>query len=65
MKVFVHVSNEQRSKLDNEAILCIFLGYGNDEFGYRLWDPENRKIIERRDVIFCEDKTLSDFEKVV
>lgn len=62
-KAFVHVPKEKRTKLDDKAIPCIFLGYGNDEFGYRLWDPINKKIVRSRDVVFCEDKTLADFEK--
>lgn len=33
---FVHVPKEQRSKLDDKASW----GYGDEEFGYRLWDPE-------------------------
>ena len=63
-KAFVHVPKEQRTKLDDKAILCIFLRYGSDEFGYRLWDPKNKKVVRSRDVIFCEEKTLTDFDKV-
>ena len=30
-----------------------FLGYGPDgEIGYRLWDPEQRKIVRSSDVVF-------------
>ena len=39
-KTFIHVPNEQRSKLDNKATLCIFTGYGDGEFGYRTWDSK-------------------------
>ena len=35
-KAFAQVSKEQRQKLDDKAILCIFMGYGDKEFGYRL-----------------------------
>ena len=28
--------------------------YGVDDFGYRLWDLKNRKIIRSRDVVFNE-----------
>ena len=38
------------------ATKCIFLGYGtNGEFGYMLWDLENRKLIRSSDVVFNED----------
>ena len=36
-RAFVHVPKDQRSKLDDKAKSCIFLGYGHKEFGYRLW----------------------------
>ena len=39
------------------------MGYGHEDFGYRLWDLVNKKIIRIRDVIFLEDQTIKDFEK--
>ena len=50
LKVFdcqtsVHIPKDERSKLDDKAKQCIFLGYGHDEFGYRLWDPVDKKIV--------------------
>ncbi|KAK3027346.1 hypothetical protein RJ639_041587 [Escallonia herrerae] len=32
------------------------IGYGGDEYGYRLWDCEHNKIIRSRDVIFDESQ---------
>lgn len=37
-KAFVHIPKDERLKLDPQK-KCIFLGYGNDEFGYKLSDP--------------------------
>ena len=37
-KTFMHVLKEQRSKLDDKATPCIFIGYGDEEFNYKLWD---------------------------
>ncbi|VFQ78891.1 unnamed protein product [Cuscuta campestris] len=34
-----------------------------DEFGYRLWDPRDMKVIRSRDVVFFEDQTIEDCEK--
>ena len=53
-EAFVHIPKEHRSKLDNKSMRCIFLGYADSEFGYRLWDPVNNKVIRSRDVIFNE-----------
>lgn len=55
-KAFVHVSKELRQKLDFKASTCIFLGYGDQEFGYRLWDPKMKKVIRSRDVVFNENQ---------
>ena len=46
---YVHISNHVRDKLDAKSQKCTFIGYGIDEFGYRLWDELNRKIIRSRD----------------
>ncbi|KAM2529201.1 hypothetical protein PS1_027217 [Malus domestica] len=62
-KAFVHVPKEQRSKLDYKATSCIFLGYGDEDFGYRLWDPYQKKFIRSRDVVFYEDHTIGDSDK--
>ena len=35
---YVHIAKERRGKLDPKSRPCIFLGFGEDEFGYRLWD---------------------------
>ena len=64
-KAFIHVSKEQRSNLDDKATPCIFIGYGDEEFGYRLWDSEKQKIVRSRDVVFLEHKTIKDMEKNV
>ena len=31
-----------------------FIGYGDEKFGYRFWDEQNRKIIRSKNVIFNE-----------
>ena len=33
---FVHIPKDEKSKLDVKAKPCIFLGYGHEEFRYRL-----------------------------
>ncbi|CAL2256839.1 unnamed protein product [Prunus armeniaca] len=34
-RAFVHIPKYERSKLDVKSKECIFMGYGNEEFGYR------------------------------
>ena len=60
-KAFIHIPKEQRTKLDDKSIPCIFIGYGV-EFGYKFWDPKMRKVIRSKDV-FHEDQTMKDSNK--
>ncbi|KAL5733960.1 hypothetical protein ACOSP7_031821 [Xanthoceras sorbifolium] len=57
---YVHIDSAERSKFDAKSNKCVFVGYGGDEFGYRFWDYENRKIIRSRDVIFNENLMYKD-----
>ncbi|KAK3020690.1 hypothetical protein RJ639_045596 [Escallonia herrerae] len=53
---YAHINKEERKKLDSKSQKCVFIGYGGDEYGYRLWDYEHNKIIRSRDVIFDESQ---------
>lgn len=55
---YVHVPKEKRTKLDYKPTPGIFVGYGNENFEYRIWDPERRKIMRSRDVISRELETF-------
>ena len=57
---YVHISDQVRDKLEAKSQKCTFIGYDIDEFGYRLWDEKNRKIIRSRDVIFNEEVMYKD-----
>ena len=56
----MHISDQGRNKLDPKSKKCTFIGYGEDEFGYRLWDSENKKMVRSRDVIFNERVMYKD-----
>ena len=43
-EAFSHVPKEQRQKLDSKTTRCIFLGYGGNVKGYRLYDESSKKI---------------------
>ena len=53
-ETFVHINKKNRRKLEEKSKKCTFIGYGVNDFGYRLYDYENHKIIRSRDVIFNE-----------
>ena len=53
-EVFVHVDKENRTKLEAKSKKCTFIGYIVNDFGYLLWDYENKKIIRSKDVVFNE-----------
>ena len=61
-RIFVHVPRDEWYKLDSKTKQCIFLGYSNEEFGYRLWDSATKKIIKSRDVVFFKDQTIEDLD---
>ncbi|RDY10796.1 hypothetical protein CR513_04621, partial [Mucuna pruriens] len=54
-KTFVHVPNDEKSKLDLKTRQCIFVG---------LYDPVEKKLVRSRDVQFTEDQTIEDIDKV-
>ena len=56
----MHVPKENRSKLDVKSKKCIFLGYGDGERGYRLWDPSALKLVRSRDVVFNENNMFKE-----
>jgi len=62
-KAFVHISQDEKLKLDAKTRQCIFFGYGLDEFGYKLFDPIAKKVVGSRDVVFVEDQTIEDIVK--
>ena len=53
---FVHVPKEQRNKLENKVIKCIFISYKDGMKGYKLWDLVLSKTGYSRDAIFKEFK---------
>ena len=63
-KSFVHVPKDERSKLDAKSRQCIFIGYGEDEFCYRFYDPIEKKLVRSLDVKFMEDQTIEDIDKM-
>jgi hypothetical protein len=59
---YVHVPKENRSKLDKKVEKCIFIGYKDGVKGYKIWNPESKKSVYSRDVVFREVKDVSKQE---
>ena len=57
---YVHINSDACSKLDAKSKIYFFIGYGDEKFGYRFWDEQNRKIIKSRNVIFNEQVIYKD-----
>ena len=56
-EAYSHIPKEFWNKLEPKSRKCIFLGYGESgEMGYRLWDPESKKVLCSNDVYFNEAK---------
>lgn len=52
---YVHISDNQRWKLDAKAHKAIFVGYPPGVKGYKLYDLGKKKFVVSRDVQFFED----------
>lgn len=57
---YVHIPKEKRHKLEEKSLKCIFVGYNDVSKAYKLWDPEAKKVVISRDVIFEETGTEKD-----
>jgi hypothetical protein len=42
---YIHISGEDRLKLDPKSKKCIFLGFKKGVKGYKLWDPVAQKMV--------------------
>lgn len=56
----MHIDSDDKDKLDLKSKKCYFSGYDSDEFEYRFWNDQNRKIIRQKDVIFNEKVLYKD-----
>ena len=54
-KAYAHVPDETRSKLDDKSEAFIFIGYDSNSKGYKLYNPNTKKIVISRDVEFDEE----------
>ncbi|KAI3769398.1 hypothetical protein L6452_00500 [Arctium lappa] len=51
---FVLRPHVERDKLSSRSAVCVFLGYGDEQKGYRCFDPTSQKLYVSRHVVFLE-----------
>lgn len=52
---YVHISDRGRAKLDEKSHKCVFIGVSEESKAYWLYDPNTKKVIVIRDVVFDEN----------
>jgi hypothetical protein len=56
--VYVHVNKDARKKLEPTAEVGIFVGYTKTPHNYRVYLPNSKMIVMRRDIKFNEGKAM-------
>jgi hypothetical protein len=54
----MYMFQRKKSKLDNKTEKCIFIGYKDGMKGYKLHNPETKKIVYIKDIVFREIKDV-------
>ena len=57
---YAHIPKDERKKLDSKARKAVFVGYGKDKKGYRLYDIATKKFFFSRDVSFNETEFITE-----
>jgi hypothetical protein len=55
---YVQVPKENKSKLDKNDEISVFIGYKYGLKGYKIWYPETNKVVYSRDLVFIEIKDV-------
>jgi hypothetical protein len=62
---FMQIPKEKRSKPDEKAVKCIFIGYKEGIKGYKVWYIASRVTMYNRYVVLREVRGKSEPEEVV
>ncbi|KAK8944625.1 hypothetical protein KSP39_PZI007680 [Platanthera zijinensis] len=60
--VYTLVQDSEKTKLDAKSKRCIYLGRTTSTKGFKLWNPDTKKVEVRHDVIFDEASMLKKSE---
>jgi hypothetical protein len=55
---YILITSREHTKQTIQSVECVFLGYGDENKGFRCWDPVGRRICISRDVTFDESRSL-------
>lgn len=58
---YVFINKQRCSKLDVKSSKLVFVGYNTTSKGYKLWEPNTKKVKESVDVTFDETSTYNNF----
>lgn len=61
---FAMIPYEKRTKLDEKSVTCVMFGVSKESKAYRLYEPEKKRIVISKDVIFDENKPWNWEERV-
>lgn len=56
---YVHIPDVTRKKLNDKSFKCVFLGVSEESKAFRMYDPESKKIVISRDMVFEEEEKWS------
>lgn len=60
-KVSVHIPKEKRLKWDNKSVEGMFVGYGENVKGYRIYFSDKHKVEVHKDVVFLPNLSKNDY----
>ncbi len=59
--VYVFINKQRCSKLDVKSSKLVFVGYNTTSKGYKLWEPNTKKVKENANFTFDETSTYNNF----
>ena len=62
---YVHVPQQERSKLDDRSVKYVFIGYDSNSKGHKLYNPSNGKVVVCQIAyVFTKPLKFEDFQRL-